>query len=193
MSSYWQLGHIHPGTPGIRFAAPGDRAARSAALGRRGQGDVPSTRDRSSAAPYKRQVVTAEWGTALDCRDGFAALPPNMAVLRCAQPDWAGEASRAVPSRSRAAVRAPPQRGGRSRRSIVGPVASSLGTSTSLTKESGRRLTVSSVWISDTAQVCPTSTPMSRLPSGWLTSERVVHQSPQLDGYQRCRVRTTDS
>jgi len=28
----WQLGHIHPGTPGLRFAAPGDRAARSAVL-----------------------------------------------------------------------------------------------------------------------------------------------------------------
>jgi hypothetical protein len=71
----WQLVHIHPGTPGIRFAAPGDRAARCAALG-------ASDRRRPCylrpfvQAPYERQVVTAEWGTALDCRDGFAALPP---------------------------------------------------------------------------------------------------------------------
>lgn len=27
--------------------------------------------------PYERRGVTAEWGRALDCRDGFAALPPG--------------------------------------------------------------------------------------------------------------------
>lgn len=28
-------------------------------------------------APYERRGVTAVWGRALDCRDGFAALPPG--------------------------------------------------------------------------------------------------------------------
>ena len=28
-------------------------------------------------ASYERRGVTAEWGRALDCRDGFAALPPG--------------------------------------------------------------------------------------------------------------------
>lgn len=85
----WRCTNIHPGTPGIRFAAPVGRAALRA--GPQAPADCPQ--DLSVIRPRlptsASAVTTGRLCTALDCRDGYAALPPmeDPSVRRSPRPD----------------------------------------------------------------------------------------------------------